>query len=433
MKNKHFSLIVLIITAFTLAACQPATMPVATQPQAAVETPVTDNSSTPQNAGGFVPNLAGPITECRLEQSIPVIPPDQIPPIPPVSAEDWIMGSPDAEISIIEYSDFQCPHCANAASQLEKFFQDNADKVNFAFRHLPLISIHPKAILAHQAADAAGAQGKFFEMHDLLFAEQKIWSADTVTSEGFLDYAVKLAEKLELDIDQFKEDFDSLETKTKIMASFTDATENIGINGTPTVFIVINGVPYAASYDYGTLTNIMKLIELDKKRFTECPPMVINVEKVYEATITTSKGDIKVELYPEKAPLTVNSFVFLATQGFYNNVEFHRVIPGFVAQVGDPSGLGIGGPGYKYVDEISDLKFDSEGVLGMAKSTADSNGSQFFITYAAQSSLDGKYTVFGKVIDGMDVLNKITANDPQSGILADKLDRIISISIDERE
>ena len=82
MKNKHFSLIVLIITAFTLAACQPATMPVATQPQAAVETPVTDNSSTPQNAGGFVPNLAGPITECRLEQSIPVIPPDQIPPIP---------------------------------------------------------------------------------------------------------------------------------------------------------------------------------------------------------------------------------------------------------------------------------------------------------------------------------------------------------------
>jgi cyclophilin family peptidyl-prolyl cis-trans isomerase/protein-disulfide isomerase len=430
MKKFGTLLIVLMIASLVLVACQPKEETPVVETETENET--ANEIGVEQNLTGFNPNLAGKITECTLEQLIPVIPPNQIPPVPLASTEDWIKGSVDAEISIIEYSDFQCPYCSIAAPQLEQFYLDNADKVNLVFRHLPLPSIHPKAFPAHQAAEAAGMQGKFFEMHDLLFAEQQVWSAGTVSVEGFVDYALELAGKLDLDLAKFEEDYNSEAVLNKITLSYTDATENIGISGTPTVFIVINGVPYSSSYDYNTLSSILKLIELDKNRYTECPPMVVDVTKVYEATITTSKGDFTVELYPEKAPLAVNSFVFLATEGFYNNVEFHRVIPGFVAQVGDPTGLGMGGPGYEYANEISDLKFDSEGVLGVANAGANTNGSQFFITYAAQTALDGGYTVFGKVIEGMDVVTSLNAVDPQQGITAETLDKIISITITEK-
>jgi cyclophilin family peptidyl-prolyl cis-trans isomerase/protein-disulfide isomerase len=425
MKKLGTIFVLLIIASLVLTACQPKDEP--------VSTPEVENEIVvEQPTDGFAPNMAGEITECSLKSLIPEIPAAQIPPVPAVSEEDWILGSMDAETSIIVYSDFQCPYCAVAAPQLEQFQADNADKVNLVFRHLPLIGIHPIAMSAHQAAEAAGAQGKFFEMHNVLFENQQKWSTEIASAEDFLPYALELAEGLGLDLDQFETDYSDAAKQEKIALAYTDATENIGITGTPTVFITINGIPFSASYDYNTLTGILKLIELDDNRYTECPPMVIDVEKVYEATITTSKGDVVVELYPEKAPLAVNSFVFLATQGFYNNVDFHRVIPGFVAQVGDPSGLGMGGPGYQYANEISDLTFDSEGVLGVANSGVDSNGSQFFITYAPQTSLDGGYTVFGKVIEGMENVTNLNAVDPQQGIMAETLDKILSITITEK-
>lgn len=425
MKKLGTIFVLLIIASLVLTACQPKDEPSSQQEPG--------NEIVVQNpSDGFVPNLAGEITECSLKSLIPEIPAAQIPPIPTVSEEDWVLGSMDAETSIIVYSDFQCPYCAVAAPQLEQFQVDNADSVNLVFRHLPLIGIHPIAMPAHQAAEAAGLQGKFFEMHDVLFENQQKWATEIATTDDFLPYALELAEDLNLDLEQFENDYSDSATQEKIALAYMDATENIGITGTPSVFITINGIPFSASYDYNTLTSILKLIELDANRYKDCPPMVIDVEKTYEATITTSKGDVVVELYPDKAPLAVNSFVFLATQGFYNDVDFHRVIPGFVAQVGDPSGLGMGGPGYQYVNEISDLKFDSEGVLGVANSGVDSNGSQFFITYAPQTSLDGGYTVFGKVVEGMETVGNLNAVDPQQGIMAETLDKILSITIKEK-
>ncbi len=425
MKKLGTIFVLLIIASLVLTACQPKDEPSSQQEPG--------NEIVVQNpSDGFVPNLAGEITECSLKSLIPEIPAAQIPPIPTVSEEDWVLGSMDAETSIIVYSDFQCPYCAVAAPQLEQFQVDNADSVNLVFRHLPLIGIHPIAMPAHQAAEAAGLQGKFFEMHDVLFENQQKWATEIATADDFLPYALELAEDLNLDLEQFENDYSDSATQEKIALAYMDATENIGITGTPSVFITINGIPFSASYDYNTLTSILKLIELDANRYKDCPPMVIDVEKTYEATITTSKGDVVVELYPDKAPLAVNSFVFLATQGFYNDVDFHRVIPGFVAQVGDPSGLGMGGPGYQYVNEISDLTFDSEGVLGVANSGVDSNGSQFFITYAPQTSLDGGYTVFGKVIEGMENVTNLNAVDPQQGIMAETLDKILSITIKEK-
>ena len=144
----------------------------------------------------------------------------------------------------------------------------------------------------------------------------------------------------------------------------------------------------------------------------EAFPMTIDATKQYVATLRTDKGDIVIELNSAKAPITVNNFVNLAQQGFYNDTTFHRVLPNFMAQAGDPTGAGAGGPGYTIADEFTDLTHEV-GALSMANTgRPNSGGSQFFITYVPTPHLDGKHTVFGKVIKGMDVVQTLTPRDP---------------------
>lgn len=149
------------------------------------------------------------------------------------------------------------------------------------------------------------------------------------------------------------------------------------------------------------------------KQYAAAPEMTIDTSKTYFATFQMAKGgEFKVQLFPNKAPITVNSFVFLAKDGYFDGVTFHRVLEGFMAQGGDPTGSGQGGPGYQFVNEDSDLTFDKPGVLAMANAGRDTNGSQFFITFAATPELNGGYTIFGQVVEGMDVVNGITRRDP---------------------
>ncbi len=149
------------------------------------------------------------------------------------------------------------------------------------------------------------------------------------------------------------------------------------------------------------------------KQWSAPPEMQIDPEKSYTATVKMAKGgEFVIELYTEQAPITVNSFVFLARQGFYDGVTFHRVLDGFMAQGGDPTGTGGGGPGYQFVNEDSDLTFDKPGVVAMANAGRDTNGSQFFITFTPQPRLNGGYTIFGQVTSGMDVVNGLTRRDP---------------------
>ncbi len=142
------------------------------------------------------------------------------------------------------------------------------------------------------------------------------------------------------------------------------------------------------------------------------PAMEIDAKKNYRATIETNKGAIELELYPQYAPKTVNNFVFLARQGFYNDVKFHRVIPDFMIQGGDPTGTGRGGPGYRFEDEFAGnpLKHEAK-VISMANAGPGTNGSQFFITHSPQPHLNGKHTVFGKVTAGGDVVDAIRQGD----------------------
>lgn len=148
----------------------------------------------------------------------------------------------------------------------------------------------------------------------------------------------------------------------------------------------------------------------ERKTYSAAPPMVIDASKQYTATIKTKRGDLVLELFAGDVPATVNNFVFLAREGFYDGTTFHRVIPDFMAQAGDPTGTGTGGPGYSFADEFTEHTHVA-GALSMANSGPNTNGSQFFITYAPQHHLDGKHSVFGQLLEGMDVLKKIKQGD----------------------
>jgi len=152
---------------------------------------------------------------------------------------------------------------------------------------------------------------------------------------------------------------------------------------------------------------------MSPKQWNKAPDMVIDTKKKYSATLSTDKGEIVVELFADKAPRTVNNFVFLSREGFYDGTIFHRVIADFMAQAGDPTGTGRGGPGYRFADEFHpSLKHSKPGLLSMANAGPGTNGSQFFLTHVPTPWLDGKHTIFGQVIQGMDVLLSIPPRDP---------------------
>ncbi len=166
--------------------------------------------------------------------------------------------------------------------------------------------------------------------------------------------------------------------------------------------------------------------------FVKLPPQVAESGKDYTAVLHTDQGDITVQLYNAKAPVTVNNFLYLALTGFYDDTTFHRVIEGFMAQGGDPSGSGRGGPGYRFKDEFSrDLLFNSPYLLAMANSGPHNNGSQFFITFVPTPHLNHKHSIFGKVIEGMAAVNNISNRDPMSAVAPG--DKIKNISIFARD
>lgn len=167
-----------------------------------------------------------------------------------------------------------------------------------------------------------------------------------------------------------------------------------------------------------------------EKQWNAPPAMQIDPSKTYRARMETDRGTMVIELFADKTPVTVNNFVFLSREGFYDGVIFHRVIADFMVQGGDPTGTGRGGPGYRFADEfVPSLKHDKRGILSMANAGPGTNGSQFFITHGPTPHLNGKHTVFGQVVEGLDVLMSIPPRDP--GNSKAPAVKIIGISIEE--
>jgi len=396
--------------------------------------PVTDSAGQPAGSSTSEPaetalptiDLSLPPMECQVVSVSPTPGPTEVSLFPPVQEDDWVMGGENATLTITEYSDFQCPYCSLLASDLKQLYDEHPEDVRIVFRHFPLPG-HPLAMMAAYATEAAGEQDMFWEMHDLIFSQQQSFAS--MSEDQFAEWLVEQAADLGLDETQFGETMNSQAVTEKVKSAQHHGL-TIGIPGTP--FLLLNGLPYQGPRDLANLKSILKLMELEDQQFTLCPPMLLDPDKEYTALIKTEKGDVLLQLYPDKAPLTVNSFVFLARQGWFNDITFHRVLPGFMAQTGDPSGTGFGGPGYFFKNEISDLKYAKAGMVGMANSGPDSNGSQFFLTYQATPNLDGGYTIFGEVIEGMDVLEQISPRDPSQQMDLPQGDKIISIEIQEK-
>jgi cyclophilin family peptidyl-prolyl cis-trans isomerase len=281
--------------------------------------------------------------------------------------------------------------------------------LHVVFRHFPL-SFHDKAAITAEAAEAAGDQGMFWEMHDLIFERQRQWAGQT--PDAMVEVLIGYAQELDLDIERFSRDLNEGTNRDLVQQRFNEAAA-LGLPGTPTVFINGQYIDLGQASE-GLFVGLIEFHNYDGPQYAAPPPMVIDPSQPYLATVMTTQGSFCIELFASQAPQTVNSFVFLAREGFFDGASFHRVLPGFVAQTGDPTGSGFGGPGYRFDDEIvPDLVHDGPGIVSMANSGPNTNGSQFFITYDALPSLDGKHTVFGRVLESMDVVESLQPRDPQ--------------------
>ncbi len=386
---------------------------------------VTPSTATP--APTLIP--ATPITDAGCSSITTEPTPQASSALPPITSADYLRGPDNASTTLIVYCEFQSGQCQVLGDIVDKLQANHPNDVRVVFRPLPAAtSLLDKSEITVQAVIAAGNQNKFWEMRAILRSKYNDWISLTATT--FEPWAVSQASGLGLDEAKFKVDLTSSETVARAK-SMHDAAINLGITSLPVVFV--NGsLQQAYVLDYTSLDATISLIALGAHEFKSCPPFTINPAKQYIATIHTGKGDIIIQLFPDKAPLAVNSFVFLAQNNWFNGVTFHSVIPGFVAQAGDPSGTGRGGPGYFFKNEISDLKYDKPGVVGMANSGPDTNGSQFFITFAPQPKIDGAYTIFGQVIQGMNVLESLTPRDPSKTAGLPPGDKIINVTIEEK-
>ncbi len=305
------------------------------------------------------------------------------------------------------------------------------EHVQVTYRHFPLNQIHDNAAKAAEASELAGDQGKFWEYHDALYEDQREWS--NLSGQEFDEFLIDMADDLGLDTDQFTADLESGKYNAYVSGMEQEAI-NLQLPGTPAVLLNGQFLPQAPP-DFDIWANFIEsqiaVAAMEDSQYDAPPEQTIDPEKEYTATIELDSGEeVVIELFPKSAPITVNNFVFLAQEGWYDNVMFHRVIPGFMAQSGDPSGTGAGGPGYSIPDEFDPaLEFTGAGILAMANAGPDTGGSQFFITYEATPHLNGLHTIFGQVVEGMDAVENILPRDPADAEAP--ATRIVSITIEE--
>jgi cyclophilin family peptidyl-prolyl cis-trans isomerase/protein-disulfide isomerase len=349
---------------------------------------------------------------------------------PPVTEADMVRGPADAPTTFLVYADYQDPASAAFHAVVAALREKYPADLRVVYRDFPMVTNpgHEKAGHAARAAHAAALQGKYWEMHDLLFARQEEWSP--LSGEAFAVWLADAAEELGMDANLLAEDMARPEIVAQVRDAFVFGDET-GIPFTP--FLLINGDIHDNLTDFYTLERIVALYSLAERQFTACPPQVIDPEREYLAHLETEKGEIVIQFYPQQAPIAVNSFVFLARQGWFNGVTFHRVLPEYFAETGDPSGTGQGNPGFFFRNEISpSLSFDRPGVVAMKNVGEGTNGSQFFITFAPLPDYDGQYTIFGQVLEGMDVLAALTPRDPQFGEVLPPGDLLLKVTIEER-
>lgn len=365
---------------------------------------------------------------CTSLTGVPTPGPDAPSLFPSITNSDHILGPQDAPVTILVYGDLQNQTSGWFSAVAKQLYDENPNQIRFVSRIFPLVGRNDKAVLAAQAVEAAFKQNKFWEMHNLLYSQQESWVSLSV--DDFEQWTAVQASALGMDVGQYQADLKSEAVVNLVQTNFETARE-FGPFAVP--LIILNGDIYLGPQDYVSMNDIVQLILLGKRQFTTCPPMTVEKTKQYIATLQTEKGDVVIQLLADKAPFTVNSFIFLAQNGWYDDITFHRVIPDLYAQSGDPSGTGKGIPGFFTVTEIlPDLTFDKPGLVAMVNSGPDSSNGQFFITLDATPQFDGQFTIFGQVLSGMDVLTSLTPRNPQIGVETPAGDKLLAVTIVEK-
>ena len=358
----------------------------------------------------------------------PVPPPPTLVPIPDISDSDWSRGPADAPVTFLIYSDFQCPYCATLHPVLEELLALHPNDLQIIFRHFPLSILHDKASLAGQAAEAAGLQGRFWEMHDLLFERQNQWA--NFPAEDFVEWLKTVLPELGLDKDQFMEVIESEQFALAMHENFLTGI-SYGLPGTPSIFI--NGDYYQLEPALNWFEASIRIELLEVYRQSNYPPHTLSEGKTYLAHLELNIGEVIIQLYADSAPLAVNSFIYLANQGWYDNNPIYHVSPGRLVESGDPSGTGFGDQGYHYAIETDPaLVFDKSGLVALSSSGPNTFGSRFFITLSPLPEFDGTRTIFGRVIEGLELLSQLEAREPMEELLSPPEAIIKTITIEEK-
>jgi len=419
--TKRALILIELATALLCAACAPAAAQISTAP-----------TRTPLSASQL---SVRQLTATRLAVTPLIITLTPAATATPAHPDDHILGPDSAFLAIVMYGDFQCAPCLDVARSVEILRERYQADVRLVWRNFPQTEQNDKALIAAQAAEAAAAQGKFWEMHDQLYTHQGEWAAMTPAQ-----FRVKLTDYVKivgLDQAAFTEALDSSAVVATVQRGITDA-QALQLKGAPV--LLFNGQPYSGRIDLYALDDYTQLRLLEKRGYAHQPDLQIDLNKRYTAVLVTEKGSVEIELNAKAAPVTVNNFIVLARDGWYNNITFHLVMPGSLVQTGDPSGSGFGGPGYHIIDEHDNgALFDRAGQVAMASTRGEPNsgGSQFFITLAAlrpEADYDKQFTIFGHVTSGLDVLQKLTTRNAFDEISYPNPlpgDKLLSVTIKE--
>ena len=354
------------------------------------------------------------------------------------AADDHVFGKASAPVTIIEYGDLQCPSCASFHAMITPTLAAVSDTVKLVFRHFPLVTVHNKADIAARGAEAAALQGKFWEMHDLLYEKQKDWDGKqpaemTATLKTY-------AGQLGLDANKFEQDMASKAVIDRVQRDVS-AANALKLSGTPSLFLDGRQAPAEAFASPDVVTQIKsyaqsraaQLAGASAKTFAfTMPEAVTNKNAKYVMTVKTSKGDIVTELDPTLAPVNVNSTVFLAQQNYFNGAQI-VVNDSQLGAVLVGSSTPSGNPGYECdVEKPAAGAMTKPGVVALF-TNGDKSMPQFVFTYSPTKELDGRFTVIGSITSGLDVLKTLTATITTSGTVTSKGDTITGVTVAEKK
>ncbi len=349
-----------------------------------------------------------------------------------ITADDHVTGNAAAAATLLEYGDYQCPSCATFHAGFKNSFNTLSDTMRLVFRHYPLPQ-HDKAVITAHAAEAAAIQGKFWEMHNLLFDKQAEWAEKPVSE---ITATLKsYAEQIQLDVVKFETDLASPEVAARVQQD-ADSGTAAQIQGTPTIFLDGQQAPAEAFTASDTAEQLKGYVEQRAAQMASAstktfdfkqPEQVTSKDSKYVMTITTSKGDIVAELDPNLAPVNVNSTVFLAQQGYFDGspIVLNDAQVGAVL-TGNPTTAG--NPGYECDFEIPQAgALAKEGVIALYGSPTKT-APQFIMTYSPTQELDGRFSVIGQITSGLDIARQLVVGEG-----ATTGDTITSVKVEEKK